>query len=594
MLVTLPYLKLFSQNITIDSSFGYKEIYNALTAQNINTKQPKDFSLNIKNISGAKKQLYISIINPNIDKIVITKNKEVTILGDSILFSNRIFKHYNHVYTFSLENDSTTTVNIKVYNPFQHALNFRLIIANENEFIKTTNHDYFFNGLFYGVFFMFLLLLIGMYIFSKSKFFIIYCAINCFILLLFMQYNGTGYQFIWFYSAFVQKHISIIAAVGYLTIHLLFIRAFFAYQIKNLSKYIFNTILVVLALSVGLYLLKSNPKTARYVQDIYYYIIVNGIYALYGCLLIALCVYSYFETKRIEILWVLIGVLINMLNWIVFINNEFITIHWLNFLDNIKLFNSNIFVPQINYGIFLFEIFIVTSFIIYNYHAIIIQNNNTELQLEQLYKKNINTYILGQEEERLKITKQIDDLLSKDIRILKNEITFFKPEYDPKNIIPNVVSELDTILTDIKNVTENHITPDMQYITFKTLIQSATDKLNSVIPIQYMFNKINDEFCLSPIANINIYRIFQEISNNAIKHSCATAITIIATKDSQTMQIKITDNGVGFDNAKEKNKGIGLMNIESRLQSLNGNFYTQSNVNNGTTIQLIMNLKDIC
>jgi signal transduction histidine kinase len=43
----------------------------------------------------------------------------------------------------------------------------------------------------------------------------------------------------------------------------------------------------------------------------------------------------------------------------------------------------------------------------------------------------------------------------------------------------------------------------------------------------------------------------------------------------------------------EKNKGIGLMNIESRMNSLNGNFYLMSNEKKGSTIHLIMNLKDI-
>jgi signal transduction histidine kinase len=134
----------------------------------------------------------------------------------------------------------------------------------------------------------------------------------------------------------------------------------------------------------------------------------------------------------------------------------------------------------------------------------------------------------------------------------------------------------------------------MQLMKLIELITTATDKLYQQFKVEYNFEGIRDNFNLSAFANVNLYRIFQELSNNALKHSNASKITITAIKDANTLQIKLIDDGVGFDGMENKDKGIGLMNIESRMIGLNGHFYIMSNINSGTTIHLIMNLKDIC
>jgi signal transduction histidine kinase len=52
----------------------------------------------------------------------------------------------------------------------------------------------------------------------------------------------------------------------------------------------------------------------------------------------------------------------------------------------------------------------------------------------------------------------------------------------------------------------------------------------------------------------------------------------------------MSDNGRGFNVNKGK-KGIGLRNITSRINKLNGTFHVDSSENNGTTINLQIPLK---
>ena len=78
-----------------------------------------------------------------------------------------------------------------------------------------------------------------------------------------------------------------------------------------------------------------------------------------------------------------------------------------------------------------------------------------------------------------------------------------------------------------------------------------------------------------------------------MKHSQASSISISANIDQKSLQIIIKDNGIGFSENAVASSGIGLLNMESRINSLNGNLYIMSNEKKGTTIHLIMPLSDI-
>lgn len=589
----LQFVQVFSKDIAIDNNFTSAEIYNALSDSNPPPHNDVEIDVLIRNKSADEQQLYLSIINPVIDKIEITDGTEKTILGDYKRFTERNYKHINFVYPLLLGANETRSIHIKVLKQWQ-ALNFRVKLSNENAFIKTTNHDNFFIGIFFGILFMYLLLLICFYIFSKSNFFIIYLCINFFMLLLFFQYSGTGSQFIWFYSATVQKYITLFAVVGYLTAHLSFIRTFFAVRFKNnFSAVIIKILIFTLVAFFLLFLVQLYYSSYGYIYPNSFFYLVSGLFLVYGFTVMGLSVYTYLESGRRETLWVLIGMFFHILNWLVFINNEFGMVKSLNYLDNFKLFDSNIFVPQLNYFITMLEIFIVTIFIAINYHNLIRQNNLSTRRLEFLQKRNINTFVLGQEEEREKISREIGMTISRDISHLKKSLSAFYQKTQENKVIPAVLKDIDKTLQDVLDITNNYVAPDMQKLKGVELITTATDKLYSEVNVSYDFNKIPAQLQLSPIANINLYRILQEISNNILKHANAENVVISAVKDNKTLQIKISDDGIGFAQNITDNKGIGLMNIESRVNSLNGNFYVLANETKGSSIHLIMTLKDI-
>ena len=84
-----------------------------------------------------------------------------------------------------------------------------------------------------------------------------------------------------------------------------------------------------------------------------------------------------------------------------------------------------------------------------------------------------------------------------------------------------------------------------------------------------------------------IYRLLQECLNNIIKHSGANQIEIQLVYTNQTMCLRITDNGVGFNYSEvlKKSNGLGLANMQKRIDLLKGSFKIDSIPHLGTTLE---------
>jgi signal transduction histidine kinase len=87
-----------------------------------------------------------------------------------------------------------------------------------------------------------------------------------------------------------------------------------------------------------------------------------------------------------------------------------------------------------------------------------------------------------------------------------------------------------------------------------------------------------------------LFRIVQEILQNAIKHAHAKLIEIKIREENGMLVIFIADDGTGFDEAGTR-KSVGLLNIRHRTRLLGGTVEWQSSINKGTavTIQLPVN-----
>ena len=92
---------------------------------------------------------------------------------------------------------------------------------------------------------------------------------------------------------------------------------------------------------------------------------------------------------------------------------------------------------------------------------------------------------------------------------------------------------------------------------------------------------------------IVLFRIVQEILNNALKHSKAKNLTIILHYFTDSFTLKVNDNGKGFDleNVNQKTlsqAGAGLRNMQRRMELIGGKCTISSEIGKGTEVVLSM------
>ncbi len=110
--------------------------------------------------------------------------------------------------------------------------------------------------------------------------------------------------------------------------------------------------------------------------------------------------------------------------------------------------------------------------------------------------------------------------------------------------------------------------------------------------IEYNFSfAIQENLLVDSKWAVNLFRIVQELINNAAKYSQATNMWIEAVQVESMFNLTIRDNGVGFDLRATTSTSYGLSNLKQRVERMDGTFSIQSVMGIGTTCLIKMPLR---
>lgn len=241
--------------------------------------------------------------------------------------------------------------------------------------------------------------------------------------------------------------------------------------------------------------------------------------------------------------------------------------------------------------IFVLAIIIIMALIAYrNFIIRIIKERNFQHELEIKHQKNITLQcIKTQEEERERIAIKLHDDVCNKLNILSvwlnNPLTWNKKE------------SKEIVLQQIPDLIEN--TRTISYSLFPTNIErfglvTAIDELiTNIEPSLLVELTLTQKYNQKDITTeIQIYRIIQEFLNNVIKHSMANNMLIKIRDSAKSFCISLSDNGKGFD-INKTSKGMGLRNIEMRVDSIGALFKWKNKLNEGSKLIIMLPKNDI-
>lgn len=243
---------------------------------------------------------------------------------------------------------------------------------------------------------------------------------------------------------------------------------------------------------------------------------------------------------------------------------------------------------------FLMMTISVLVFIYYSRKKII-QKEIEKKDLEIKYQKEmLNAAILTQEKERKRIARDLHDDISSKINIISLNSHFLNEkdlsEKEIQQITSNIIDVSAKVLESTRRISHDLLPPIFEEFGIHVAIEELCTNYSNLDSLKIEYQNPYKQTVFDEIdknMHLHLFRILQELVNNSIKHGNATKIKIKLDKKEEKRRVTYKDNGIGFDATCESlRKGLGMKNIESRVEFLNGKFKIKSAVNQGVLVVL--------
>jgi signal transduction histidine kinase len=216
-----------------------------------------------------------------------------------------------------------------------------------------------------------------------------------------------------------------------------------------------------------------------------------------------------------------------------------------------------------------------------------------KLQSEILKQQELasKAVIEAEENERKRIAGDLHDgvgqLMSAvklNLASIKGDIPFSSEEQS--NVFDKALALVDEGCREVRNVSHNIMPNALLKSGLATAVRDFLNKIDSkTIQIHLYTEGLTEK--IDANVEIVLYRVIQESVNNVIKHSGANQLHISLIKDTDGISVTIEDNGRGFDLADiSRYEGLGLKNIQSRIQYLKGTVEWDSAPGKGTVVAI--------
>ncbi len=238
--------------------------------------------------------------------------------------------------------------------------------------------------------------------------------------------------------------------------------------------------------------------------------------------------------------------------------------------------------------------------ILFNINRINKHKNNLQAREIDLLRREqeivqLKATIRGEEKERARIARELHDGVGGMLAAINMNLSdMWKKQQDPSGRIL-----LEKILRMVKDTgnevrkTSHNLLPDVltrHNLEEALLVYCEQVNIENTLKIAFQYHV--DIEGLDKSTELVLYRISQELLQNILKHSKASAAWIMIKQLNQKLSIIVEDNGVGFDPGKYNN-GYGLLNLEHRVKALEGTLDIVSTPDHGTTIHIEFDIDNL-
>jgi two-component system sensor histidine kinase UhpB len=217
------------------------------------------------------------------------------------------------------------------------------------------------------------------------------------------------------------------------------------------------------------------------------------------------------------------------------------------------------------------------------------QRQDEEKALQQ--KAILKASVEGQERERSEIGKELHDNINQILASVKLMITAsIAKNPDPDSFLLESIKLTDECIQEIRRLSNSLIPLREREVELIEAIHGVVGRIKATSELVFSLS-LSDELAkkLDNNQQLTIYRITQEQINNILKHAMAKKVCISLQEEKGNAVLVITDDGIGVS-ITDKTGGIGMKNMKSRSELLNGTFSIESEPGKGCKIRIVIPL----
>lgn len=223
-----------------------------------------------------------------------------------------------------------------------------------------------------------------------------------------------------------------------------------------------------------------------------------------------------------------------------------------------------------------------------------LQQQEVSKMKDQFEKELLQSQLEIQEHTFKNISQELHDNIGQMLSVVKLTLSALPVESDhkAKPLINHSQQVLNKAIFDLSDLTKSLHTDRITELGMVELVRFELASIKNTGLINVQFDVKGTEFQLEGQKGIFLFRMFQEMMNNMLKHAKATQVNVqLDYQPGNIFVMRIQDNGVGFDlegtrNTISSSKGVGLKSLFNRAKLIGADMDMKSTVGKGTSVTI--------
>ena len=185
------------------------------------------------------------------------------------------------------------------------------------------------------------------------------------------------------------------------------------------------------------------------------------------------------------------------------------------------------------------------------------------------------------------LSRDLHDNFGQILSLVKMNLAFIAPrlEKEDREKLKDTNELISNLLVEIRTLSPSLDNGSFENQKLGHMIQKDLERIQSVGAIEVVYRDMLNGTAVKNTQKVFLYRMFQEVINNALKHSEAQKLEVCLRKAAGNIELNIKDNGKGFK-MEETTPGKGLSHLKERCSIIGAKCLVQSYPGEGTEINL--------